>query len=98
MFTGDKRALAAAAAIPGLAEAVANRIVTLEAALLALCERKGDDAVRSAVQPLLDLETTVKICFSSASTSPREGLRSYFDNLKAEVRPLALWDPRMESR
>jgi hypothetical protein len=96
IVTGDKKALVALAAVGGFADALAGRIVTLEALLLTLCDRLGVEAVRAAVQPLLSVavgERTVKICFSPANLDPQEALVSYFNALKSEVRPLLLWEP-----
>jgi hypothetical protein len=93
LVTGDKRALIAVAKVPGFAVALAGRVVTLEAALLALCEQLGDAHVRAAVAPLLAKDITLKICFSDANASPRPALRSYFESLKRDVAPLAPWEP-----
>ena len=93
IMTGDKRAMAAIAGVSRFPEALAGRIVCLEAVLLLLCERLGDQHVRSATRPLVAADDkTVKICFSDGNAKPRECLRSYFDSLKREVRPLVLWD------
>ena len=96
ILTGDKRALQALAKVSGFADALAGRIVTLEGVLLALCNEFGDGHVRAAVQPLLPIDKTVQVCFSSGNPSPRVGLRSYFDSLKREVPPLILWEPPSE--
>lgn len=93
LVTGDKRALIAVAKVSGFNMALAGRVVTLEAALLALCERLGDDHVRAAVAPLLGKDITLRICFSESNPSPRPALRSYFEGLKRDVAPLVLWEP-----
>jgi hypothetical protein len=93
LVTGDKRALIAVAAVDGFSDALAGRIVTLEAALLSLCEHLGDDRVRAAVAPLLAKDHTLRICFSPTNANPREALVSYFESLKREVAPLILWEP-----
>jgi hypothetical protein len=96
IVTADKRALTALAAVEGFSEALAGRIVTLEALLLTLCDRLGVEPVRTAVQPLLSVpagERTVKICFSPGNLDPRAALLSYFNALKNEARPLVLWEP-----
>jgi len=97
IVTGDKKALIALASVDGFARALAGRIVTLEALLLALCDRLGQEVVRLAVQPLLSVrpgELTMKICFSPGNLNPREALESYFNALMADVQPLVLWEPR----
>lgn len=98
IVTGDKNALVALAGVAGYGDALTGRIVTLEALLLALCDKLGHDTVRTALQPLLALpkgEQTIKICFSAGNSNPREALQSYFDALKREVQPLVLWEPPM---
>jgi len=93
LITGDKRALVAVAKVAGFADALAGRIVTLEAALVALCDRLGDGHVRTAVAPLLAKDITLRICFSDANSSPRPALVSYFESLKRDAAPLVLWEP-----
>lgn len=95
IVSGDKRALRAMKAIEGLPEALSGRIAVLEAILLALCDRLGLEEVRRRVAPLADLDTMIQVCFSSSSSDPREGLKSYFQSLVTEVEPLALWDPQL---
>lgn len=93
VVTGDKRALVAVARVSGFPESLAGRIVTVEGAVLALCDRLGEPAVRAALQPLLANEKTLRICFSAGNTDSRGALRSYFDDLQRQVQPLTLWDP-----
>jgi hypothetical protein len=69
IVTGDKRALIAVAAISGFAEALAGRIVTVEAALLSLCIRLGDDVVRTAVDPLIANDRALRSSRSSMAKS-----------------------------
>ena len=52
VVSGDKRGLRALKDVPGFADALASRIVVLEAILLALCDRLGPEDVRQRVQPL----------------------------------------------
>ena len=93
LMSGDKRALRTLKDVNSLPAALAGRVVALEAALFALCERLGPDEVRRRVQPLMGHDQMVAVCFSSES-DPRDGLGSYFESLAAEVAPLALWNPR----
>jgi hypothetical protein len=93
LITGDKRATAAVARVAGFADALAGRVIAVEAALLALCDWLGDGPVRAAVAPILPTDTTLRICFSGANPSPRSGLVSYFESLERDVAPLALWQP-----
>jgi hypothetical protein len=97
MLTGDKRALAAVAQLPDYPQLLAGKIVTLEAVLLSLCMTVGNDAVRLAVQQIIATDVMVRVCFSSASADPRDGLRSYITTLKRDVAPLQLWEPVEEN-
>jgi hypothetical protein len=94
LITGDKRALTAVARVHQFPPALSGRIVCFEAAMLLLCERLGDDRVRTEVAPLIAVDDiTLKICFSESNPHPREGLRSYMDDLSRGVHPIVLWDP-----
>ena len=94
VITGDKRALRALKDIPDFPESLAGRIIVLEAILIALCDKFGSDEVRRCVQDLTALDKMVQICFSSGVSDPVEGLMSYYADLKVELNPLVLWDPR----
>ena len=98
VMTGDKRALLALKDIPEFRGALAGRIVVLEAILISLCDNFGPDEVRRCVQGLAETDTMVRICFSSGVSDPVEGLLSYFADLKAEIDPIVLWDPRPEGQ
>ena len=98
VVSGDKRAVRALKNVESAHAALAGRIVVLEAILLRLCEQLHFEYVRQLVAPLVSHDTTVAICFSSGGPDPREGLRSYYDSLAAEVRPLPLWNPQHEDR
>jgi hypothetical protein len=97
VWSGDKRALVAVARVPGYPPALAGRIVTLDAILLALCMRLGDDAVRAAMQPLMAKDRMVQMCFSSGNSDPRGALQSYLNATKRDVAPLQLWEPAPEN-
>lgn len=93
ILTGDKRALQAVAQVRDFPPMLAGRVATLEAVLISLCGRLGDEVIRAALQPLFEKDLTVRVCFSSTNADPRAALRSYFDALKRDVAPLALWEP-----
>ncbi len=93
VMTGDKRALAAVAQVPSYPEALAGRIVTLEAISISLCARLGDEVVRSAMEPVIAKDRTVQMCFSPGNNDPRAALRSYLEAIKREIAPLQLWEP-----
>ncbi len=93
VMTGDERALRAVRLIEGFPDALSGRIVTRVAILLALCNELGSERVQQAVAGLITLNKTVRVCFSSASDDPREGLTSYYRSAVEELSPLVLWDP-----
>jgi hypothetical protein len=93
LITGDKRALRAARNVVGLAAAVARRLVSVEALLLAHTRAFGADEVRRRVRPICELDKTIAVCFSDANSDPEEGLHSYLADLASAVEPLRLWLP-----
>ncbi len=93
VVSGDKRALRALRLIDGYPEALRQRVVILEAVLLALCARLGSDEVGRRCQPLMSLDQVVRICFSPSNAEPIEALWSYHRTLSAELQPLELWSP-----
>lgn len=93
IVSGDKRALEALKDFQAHRDALAGRIVVLEALLLKLCRDLGTNLVRQRVRPLVALDRVVGVCFSSQGSEPVEGLRSYFMDLQTRVSPLTLWDP-----
>lgn len=93
IVSGDKRALRALRKIDGYPEALAGRIVVLEAVLLALCDHLGSEIVRMRMQPLVNSDNVVKVCFSTSTADPRVGLLSYYSSLVTELVPLILWKP-----
>ena len=93
IVTGDKRALRSIKNIQQFTEALAGRIVVLEAILIALCDKHGNDYVRQRVQAVSSLDTMIGICFSPVNSDPREGLVSYYRNLTEELNKLVLWNP-----
>lgn len=92
LVTGDKRSLRALKAVAELCGELAGRIVTLEAALLELCERIGPEQVRTRMAAAAPYDQVFRAC-SSAGGDPRDGLASYYRSLVAEVDPLVLWVP-----
>jgi len=82
VMTGDKRSLRALKDIADFADALAGRIVVLEAILIALCDRLGPEDVRQRAQVLVASDKMVQICFSTGNSDPRDGLLSYFRDLK----------------
>jgi hypothetical protein len=92
-LTGDKRALMAVAQVQEFPPRLAGKLATLEAVLLTLCGRLGEDVVREALNPILKKDQAIRACFSSGNHDPRAGLRSYFEALKRDVAPLELWAP-----
>jgi hypothetical protein len=93
LLTGDKRALIAVGQVANFPPLLTGKVVTLEAILISLCSKLGGDAVRAAVQPVVEKDQMIRACFSAGESDPRIGLRSYFESLKREVAPLELWEP-----
>lgn len=98
VVSGDKRALRAIGKVEGASQALSGRIVTLEAALIALHQSIGADTLRIRVAPLRALDTTVGICFSDTNAEPLSALWSYHASLASEVAPLLLWQPPASTR
>jgi hypothetical protein len=98
VISNDKRALRSLKDVDGFPDALAGRIVIMEAILVVLCHQLGDDEVRRHIAPLTVSDTVVKICFSHQNRDPREALMSYYRTLVTEVRPLVLWDPQVGSQ
>ena len=93
LLSGDKRALRSVAGVHSMVPALAGKIVTFEAILLALCQRIGVPAVRASLAPLAEIDQTVKVCFSPGNPDPVAALTSYLSHLEKEVSPLILWKP-----
>ena len=95
VITGDKRALNSIRDIPSLPEALDGRLVTLEAILIQLYHRLGVAVLQDKIEVLMHLDGTVRACF--LSSSPLDGLWSYFTDLERETSPLRLWRPSSET-
>lgn len=67
VLTGDKKAVSAIRDVPGLAKAIAGRVICLEAALLALCEEHGVEWVRARCEGALELDGAMRNCLPSAA-------------------------------
>ena len=93
MLTGDKQGLLGVKDIPGYAEALNGQVIVVESILAELCVRLGEDSVRSRIGPLMELDTAVRVCFSSSDTSPLSALLTYYGDLAADLEPLKLWKP-----
>lgn len=93
VLTGDKRALRSINNIREFTEALAGRIVVLEAILIALCNRHGNEYVRQRIQAVSSLDIMINICFSPTNSDPQEALLSYYRSLTAELKTLVLWNP-----
>ncbi len=93
VMTGDKRALVALKNIAGFPAALKGRIVTLEAALICLCNHFGQVEIRQRLQPAMEKDKVIGICFSNPKSDILECLRSYHNDLSNKAYPLELWDP-----
>lgn len=97
-MSGDKRALRALKDIGGFADALAGRIVVLEAIFISLCDHLGQDEMRRRIQPVRSSDRMLQVCFSDGNQDPREALLSYYNSLVTELDPLVLWDPQAGGR
>ena len=93
-LSGDKRALKALKDIGDFVPALEKRVVVIEAVLLALCDRIGQEEIRRRVAPLGLVDRMVAVCFSGENQNPSDALVSYFEDLKTKLAPLQLWNPR----
>lgn len=92
-ISGDKRAIRSLKHATAIHHALGSHIAALDGVLLALCEQLGPDSLRRHVAPLSPYDRTVAICFSPGSSDPRDCLRSYHEDLIADVHPFSLWNP-----
>lgn len=97
VLSGDKRSLQAIKAINELVPVLRERVIVLEAILLALCDALGHSDVRNRIAPLVAVDRMIQVCFSDGNPDPRQGLLSYYQDLQREVAPLILWNPRAQS-
>jgi hypothetical protein len=95
VITGDKRSLQALKNIDIYIDALAGRIVVLEALLLILCNQLGQDELRNRIGGIIESDKMLKICFSSENSDLRQGLESYYRDIVCSVQPLLLWDPQI---
>jgi len=95
--SADKRSLRALKELPVVRNALAGRIVVLEAVLVRLCDLHGVTTIRTRIEPLCEADKVVRICFSSGSSDPVGSLMSYYASLALELAPLELWNPRSEA-
>jgi hypothetical protein len=98
VLSGDKRALRALKGLDDFVNALAGRVVVLEAVFIRLCDQIGYQQLRSRIAPLFGCDKVVDICFSAGNSDPRACLVSYYESLVAEVDPLILWHPAAGER
>lgn len=91
VLSGDLRSLRALRRVEGFSEALAGRIVLLEAILLGLCRTIGAEVVRERIEPVRQADAVIRICFSPDTRVPEEGLGSYLQERRRELGPLVLW-------
>ena len=91
VLSSDVRALNALKSLDGFPEVLADRIILLEAVLLALCGELGAATVRERIEPVRHVDTVMGICFSPGVPDPEQGLRSYLRHRRSELAPLVLW-------
>ena len=94
VVSGDKRALRGLKDVDEVRDALAGRIVVLEALLIRLCDEQGVDVVRERIGRLASTDKMVAMCFSPGNHDPVGALMSYYNSLVTELDPLELWNPR----
>lgn len=94
VISGDLRALRALKDVKGFPDALTGRVVVLEALLIELHRGLGPESLRARLEPLLERDKVVGVCFSPENRHPEEGLQSYFQARTVELAPLVLWEPR----
>lgn len=97
VVSGDKRALTALKAVAEVRDALAGRIVVLEALLIRLCDVHGSAEVRARIGPMAAVDKMVQVCFSPGNPDPTGALLSYYGSLVRDLAPLELWNPRPEA-
>jgi len=98
VISGDIRALKALRNVARFPEALESRVVLLEAILLALCWRLGQEQVMRRIEPVRESDALLRVCFSPGNSSPEECLASYFRARRTELAPLVPWDPSPEGK
>jgi len=95
LCTQDKVCLRAIPAVPGLAAAIAGRVVIVETAMLHLCQKHGVEEIHGRVGPHLHRakDNGVRACFGGQVSSVFDALNSNIDHLKKETDPQILWMP-----
>lgn len=93
LITGDKRALLALKNVKGIAALLNNRIVTLEAILLALCNTYSATTIHSNITPHVSIDKVFRICFPTSTIDPTPCLHSYYSDISNAVLPIHLWEP-----
>lgn len=94
IVSGDKRALRALKDVEIIVNALSGRVVVLEALFLELCNHLGANELRRRISPLALLDKMLQVCCSTGNPDLEEGLRSYYQSLVDELKPLIIWSPR----
>lgn len=93
LVTADKRAIRAVNGIGDVRTELAGRLVTMEAALLAVGADTDLKTLKSVMQPAAALDTMVKVAFSPGDADPADALTSYLRSFANEVGEDLLWLP-----
>lgn len=93
VLTGDKRALRAVSALPGVQAKLDGNVVTIEAVLLGLSGKMSETDLRYCGNVLANYDRMAKVVFGSANSSLVEALGSYLGSLDQETSPMKLWHP-----
>lgn len=89
VFTGDKRAMAEAGRVPELVQLLGSRVVSLEAAIIALIQDRGVDHVVAKLTSKGQTDMMLRVC--CASCDPLDCFRRYLTEIHMRVGSGLLW-------
>ena len=93
IMSGDKRALRAIKEIPDIVTQLKERVIIMEAVLIALCRHLTEEYVKEQIDKVSGFDKMINICFSSANPHPMKALYSYYNDSAYQLAPLILWNP-----
>jgi hypothetical protein len=90
ILTGDKRCLQALPQIPlSIYSRLQGRVLCLEQIILKLIDRLGFDQVQSLIQPAIQCDKSIRICFGYSQPAPENQVRAALQNYIDDINHLA---------
>ncbi len=90
ILTGDKKCLQALPRIPlSIYARLQGRMVCLEQIILKLIERLGFDQVQSLIQPAIQCDRSIRICFGYSQPAPEDQVRTALQNYIDDIHRVA---------